>query len=260
MPRTRDWRSPEAADALKDLDRSGLAWEFLRRNPEFREHYASILERTESNALSEEAALAELSDRWGCLILRDPSLPSSSGPMVWCPELLAPGVTLIAAPDGYSEAHELSASDVGDARADLRRADGRHVLLEEPEGDHRLWLPNVWIGDSLAGLVVLDDRFALRIAALQRLYRRLAGRSPGPLPKAWRITRRHQWRLALMLRALDGHLDQASYRAIADALFGAEAVGRYAWKTSSIRGQTIRLVKDAIRMMKGGYRKLLSGD
>jgi hypothetical protein len=41
-----------------------------------------------------------------------------------------------------------------------------------------------------------------------------------------------------MLRALDGHLDQASYREIADALFGAEAVARYAWKTSSIRGQS----------------------
>jgi hypothetical protein len=260
MPRTRDWRSPEAADALKDLDRSGLAWEFLRRDPEFREHYASILERFESNALSEEAALAELSDRWGCLILRDPNMPASSGPMVWRSELLALGVALVAAPDRYSEAHELSASDVDDPRADLQRADGRHILFEDPEGDHRLWLPNIWIGDRLAGLVVLDDKFALRIAALQRLYRRLAGRSPGPLPKAWRITRRHQRRLTLMLRALDGHLDQASYREIADALFGAEAVARYAWKTSSIRGQTIRLVKDAILMMKGGYRKLLSGD
>jgi hypothetical protein len=82
MPRTRNWRSPEAADALKDLDRSALAWEFLRRNPEFREHYTSILERIESNAVSEEAALTELSDRWGCLILRDPNSPAGSGPMV----------------------------------------------------------------------------------------------------------------------------------------------------------------------------------
>jgi hypothetical protein len=260
MPRTRDWRSPEAADALKDLDRSDIAWEFLRRNPEFREHYASILERIESNAVSEEAGLTELSDRWGCLILRDPNLPASLGPMVWRPELLALGVTLVATPDRYSEAHQLSVSDVGDARADLQRADGRHVLLGDQEGDHRLWLSNAWIGDRLAGLVVLDHRFALRIAALQRLYRRLAGRSPGPLPKGWRITRRHRWRLTLMLRALDGHLDQASYREIAEALFGAEAVARYAWKTSSIRGQTIRLVKDAIQMMKGRYRKLLGGD
>jgi hypothetical protein len=142
MPRTRDWHSPEAADAPKGIDRSGLAWEFLRRNPEFREHYTSILERIESNALSEEAALAELSDRWGCLILRAPSLPASSGSMIWRPELLALGVTLVTAPDCYSEAHELSGPDVDHARADLRRADGRHILLEDAERDHSLWLPN----------------------------------------------------------------------------------------------------------------------
>ncbi|MBV8106727.1 MAG: DUF2285 domain-containing protein, partial [Hyphomicrobiales bacterium] len=55
-------------------------------------------------------------------------------------------------------------------------------------------------------------------------------------------------------------LADASYREIAHALYGAEAVARYAWKTSSIRGQTIRLVQDAVRMMRGGYLKLLRGD
>jgi hypothetical protein len=42
-------------------------------------------------------------------------------------------------------------------------------------------------------------------------------------------------------------------------VYRAEAVARYAWKTSSIRGQTIRLVQDAVRMMRGGYRMLLRG-
>jgi hypothetical protein len=80
------------------------------------------------------------------------------------------------------------------------------------------------------------------------------------MPKSWEMTRRYRQRLALMVRALDGHLANASYREIADALYGAEAITRYAWKTSSIRGQTIRLVKDAVRMMKGGYRKILRCD
>jgi hypothetical protein len=60
-----------------------------------------------------------------------------------------------------------------------------------------------------------------------------------------------------MIRALDGHLEGASYREIALALHGSEAVARFPWKTSSIRGQTIRLVTDAVTMMNGGYRKLL---
>ena len=45
MPRTMDWRSQNAGDALKELDRAGLAWEFLRRNPEYREDYRRALER-----------------------------------------------------------------------------------------------------------------------------------------------------------------------------------------------------------------------
>jgi hypothetical protein len=245
---------------LKDLDRSGIAWEFLRRDPEYCEHYASVLQRMDSGAISRETALSELSDRWGCMFIRDPNLPADADPLLWRPELAPVGVTLVATPDGYPEAHGPLPRDVDAARVRLQRADGLHLLIEDADGDHRLWLPGASASDKLAAMVVLDDRFALRIAALIRFQRRLAGRPTGPLPKGWQITPRHRRRLALMLRALDGHLARASYREIADALFGSEAVARYAWKTSSIRGQTIRLVKDAVRTMKGGYRRLLRGD
>ena len=65
MPKTMDWRSQDAADSLKELDRSGLAWEFLRRNPEYREDYRQALQRIASGAIAEEAAMAEISRRWG---------------------------------------------------------------------------------------------------------------------------------------------------------------------------------------------------
>jgi hypothetical protein len=65
MPRTIDWRSPASNDALKELDRSGLAWEFLRRNPEYREDYRRALQRIASGVITEEAAMTEISRRWG---------------------------------------------------------------------------------------------------------------------------------------------------------------------------------------------------
>ena len=166
----------------------------------------------------------------------------------------------MAAPDGFSEAHKLSKSDLTPARASVRNADGLHVVVEEPSGDHRVWLPAVREGQKLAALLPLDDDLQLRVRSLIRFQQRLAGRASGPPPRTWLLTRRHRRRLILMIRALDGHLADASYREIAHALYGAEAVARYAWKTSSIRGQTIRLVQDALRMMRGGYRRLLRGD
>jgi len=145
-------------------------------------------------------------------------------------------------------------------RASAIDTDGDQVVVEDASGDHLLWLRDVRTGRRLAALLPLDDDFRVRVLSLIRFERRLTGRSSGPLPKAWQITRRHRQRLVLMVRALDGNLSDASYREIAEALFGTEAVTRYAWKTSSIRGQTIRLVKDAIGMMRGGYRQLLRGD
>ena len=179
---------------------------------------------------------------------------------MWRPELLPPTVVLVTAPDCYPEARELAAVDLGSTLAHAIGADGDHIVVEDASGDHHLWLRDVQTGQRLAALLPLDDDSRVRALSLVRFQRRLTGRSSGPLPKTWQITRRHRRRLILMVRALDGHLADASYREIADALFGTEAVKRYAWKTSSIRGQTIRLVKDAIGMMRGGYRKLLRGD
>ena len=65
MPRTTDWRSQEAVDALLELDRAGLAWEFLRRNPDYREDFRRTLQRIASGEISEEAAMTEFSRRWG---------------------------------------------------------------------------------------------------------------------------------------------------------------------------------------------------
>lgn len=110
----------------------------------------------------------------------------------------------------------------------------------------------------MAALVPLDDDVLLRVSGLLRLRRRLDGRPAGPVPRAWTITARLRQRLVLMIRALDGHLAGASYREIAHAFYGPGAIGD-GWKTSSRRGQTIRLVKDGIVTMEGAYRKLLHG-
>ena len=58
MARRPDWRSPSNYDYLEQLDRAGMAWEFLRRNREYRKDFVRILDAT----VREAAAIAQ---RWG---------------------------------------------------------------------------------------------------------------------------------------------------------------------------------------------------
>ena len=55
MTKRPDWRSSDYVEALKDLDRAGFAWEFLRRNPGYRDDYAEIAEDPDKQKLSPAA-------------------------------------------------------------------------------------------------------------------------------------------------------------------------------------------------------------
>ena len=61
MTKRPDWRSPEYVDALKNLDRAGFAWEFLRRNPAYRDDYGGIAEDPDKSELSSET----VGGNWG---------------------------------------------------------------------------------------------------------------------------------------------------------------------------------------------------
>lgn len=65
MPPESDWRSAQAAARLLQLDRSGFAVEFLRRNPTYKEDYRSTLERIASGLSQHGAAIESLARRWG---------------------------------------------------------------------------------------------------------------------------------------------------------------------------------------------------
>ena len=106
-----------------------------------------------------------------------------------------------------------------------------------------------------AVILPLDQFFENRAIAAIRLWRGLAGRNPGPDPGVLPKARRD--RLILALRALDGWLDDATYREIASALFGDAGVSDRGWKSHDLRDRTIRLVRFGLGMMRSGYCRLL---
>ena len=62
-----------------------------------------------------------------------------------------------------------------------------------------------------------------------------------------------------LLRALDGRLGGKSLRQIAVDLYGEARVAKEWSSDGSMRGRVRWRVKQALRLMNGGYRELISG-
>ena len=100
-------------------------------------------------------------------------------------------------------------------------------------------------------LVPLDEHWAARVDILNALRAELLYRKRSPPP----LTSQQRRRIQLALRTLD----RASYQTIARHLFGAEAVSREHWKTSSLKAQITRLSAHGTHLTTKGYRFLLLG-
>jgi hypothetical protein len=68
MPPVRQWRSDAAYAYLNELEPAELAWEFLRRNPNYQRDYKAAGDATADQAELSDSLIAQ----WG-LRFRDPS-------------------------------------------------------------------------------------------------------------------------------------------------------------------------------------------
>ncbi|WP_291298485.1 DUF2285 domain-containing protein [Elioraea sp.] len=194
----------------------------------------------------------------GCDFLIDPDRSATETAIFWRPELVASVLLLEAAPAVYRTARRLEQLDLTHATLHMRPGGEGAIVLADPVGDHYLVVGAIGPAQPLAVLLPLDDSFHIRAEAALRFQRRLFGRAAGSLPRALALTPRHRVRLVRMVRALDGRYLGASYREIAGVLFDMPSQSATEWKTSPIRAQTIRLVKDAQKMTRGGYLRLLA--
>jgi hypothetical protein len=149
----------------------------------------------------------------------------------------------------------------GNLFTELRKAtphsdeQGVHFLLKSSGQTIRLVrLAGVAAEIPLAALVPLDATGHDRIEAIDRLLRALQGRTV-PADRRW--TQQQKRRHRHMLQATDGHLNGASYRQIADVIYGIERIRAEHWKTSALRDSIIGLVEGGLAMIAGGYRQLL---
>ncbi|WP_237154121.1 DUF2285 domain-containing protein [Oryzibacter oryziterrae] len=141
-----------------------------------------------------------------------------------------------------------------DARA---AEDGKwHGLWRSAEVDHQFWLSDPPPGTKTAYVVILpvDALLEHRAEAVLRFWRTLTGRPNGERHHALPAQTRD--RHILILRALDGRTDGASYRKIAETLLGFHG-SKTDWESDPRKNQTRRLVADGTHYVRGGYRELL---
>ena len=70
MPTTPDWRSETAP--LNQLERPGFAWEFLRRNQDYRADYARNMGAGNDNEPEVADAAANFVRHWGLICTAGP--------------------------------------------------------------------------------------------------------------------------------------------------------------------------------------------
>lgn len=158
-------------------------------------------------------------------------------PLTWTPQALPSVVGVVSTPPALAGAYP---------RADARALPAAPHLRIELQLD----------GIADAALLPFDEHFPTRIAAALRVWRVLTGRKPGRNPQA--LTAQRRGRLVLALRALDGRRAQASYRQLAEGLFGPLRLsGDADWNSHDLRDRTIRLARLGLDLSRGGYRRLL---
>ncbi len=244
--RIADWRSPDAHHHTLLLDPADLAWEFLRRNPDYHASFAAH-PRTADRKPDGPAR------RWGLRFLADPNQGAHEATVFWHPEELASVIILAPTPARVG----LDSFVVDDWLMSLpcrHGEDGTHVLLKEDKARYQILLTTPpKNGVVRLALIPMDIGTPRRAHATQKFWDYAMRGHPRPrFTGASRLDR-----LDIALRALDLRQSGASYRAIAETLFGPQLTDGPPWKTSAVRDTVIRLVRTGLIMMHGGYRKLL---
>ena len=248
-----DWTDAPAYAPLLQLERSGFAWEWLRRQPEYGAAALRAPGRGEiGQRLENISALA-----WNLHAFEDPDLAAPEARPVWV-AAAHPSVVRATAHRSSTDEDALDLERLGTLATLVRSRDEERLLLSDGYRSIRLDLRGSGIGCSpvrlsyeLAGIEALERP----LLVLRRL-RALAtsGRFRPSLHP--RVRRAH--RLVQLLRAHDALGAGASQSDIAQVLLrpGLEH-SRWRIHSPSIRSQAQRLVGAARRMREGAFWRLL---
>ena len=217
------------------LDAFALAWEYLRRHPDYRLDW---LHRHRRSQAAQQAA-----QRWGLRLLEDPALDARDAHPAWLP--------------GHAGVVQLypDADPPQDATAfEFWRIPGHKQLIHDGK---RLVLIARSPGRCLRFALApgLEDGMAVAHAQRGGAVAPALGHAPSAVQTRPRPTPAALLELHT-LQALDATLTGASLRDVAEGLFGADAVAADWHADGDLRARVRRLVRRGNALMRGGYRQL----
>ena len=222
------WYPTAAYLYILGLDALALAWEYLRRHPDYRLDWLRRARRPDA------------AHRWGLRLLEDPALDARDAQPAWLP--------------GHAAVAQLypDADPPPDAVAfAFWHIPGHKQLIHDGKGLALIARsPGRWQRFALA--LGLEDGMAVARAHRGR------GTTHAPDTPA-RMARPRPPPAALLelhtLQALDATLAGASLREVGEGLFGADAVAGW-YSDGGLRSRVRRLVRRGNALMRGGYRHL----
>jgi hypothetical protein len=248
------WAIESAYAPLLEVEKAGLAWEWLRRDPDYRAAALdAIARRKPRSVLREEAAAAS----FGLHAFEDPGLNARSARPVW----------RAARHNLVLEAWAEPSKDPANA-LDLEGLPGQATLVLGEQAEHLLLSDgcrSIRLDATGASLVSGPVRLHYRLnglgdasAPLVVLRRLLALARTGQFSRALHPPEARLRRLVGILRAADALKAGASQREIAAVLLGAEAARpRWRIRSPSTRSRAQRLARSSAAMAAGGWHELL---
>lgn len=239
------WHPSAAYLYVLHLDGPALAWEYLRRDPDYRRDWLRRLRHPDT------------ARRWGLRLLEDPGQDARDAHPAWFPDH-----------DTVIQLYPDADPPPDAAPFEFWRIPGRKQLIHD---GRRLVLvvrqPGCCLRLALAPTLEDGMAYVYAIRACQAPcvhYRALAGEldklqaagdsapvavaKPRPSPSS--LLELHT------LQALDGTIAGASLRTVADLLFGPDAVAEGWHADGDLRARVRRLVQRGKKLMRGGYRRL----
>ncbi|WP_323026664.1 DUF2285 domain-containing protein [Castellaniella sp.] len=230
------WYPTAAYLYVLHLDSLALAWEYLRRHPDYRLDWLRHRRRPQ--------AAQEAAQRWGLRLLEDPALDARDAHPAWLPGHAAM-VQLYPDEDPPPDASIFAFWRIHGHKQLLH--DGRRLALIARSPGHCL---------RFALAPGLEDGMAVAYAHRGGTAAPVRGHAPGvtfaatPRPTPSALLELHT------LQALDATLAGASLREVAEGLFGADVVAADWHADGDLRARVRRLVRRGDALMRGGYRHL----